>query len=457
MKFGWNVRPWCSAVSLASVTLTAAQATAVWDTRQPDQIRLPSVTIRHQNNQGVLDVRLRMGPIKSWSLQTTGARENLYDPTTGLLTIAEVVAQGTTYYNVSLTPVEVLELGGWRTTTTRKVKVVGDSLADSGTFGFKLTVQGTPSAPAQIWTDRIAAALSAPILCPRYKGLSEEEAVLNPDPASAGCTSFAVGGGRIHPMGILNRSFSTTPFSLTQQMRDLAAADAYADNDLLLMVGGGNDAADLLGAFVKADSDQGLVFSLLISELLSNSEVLKAMTRGRDGRIEAGHLHMQALANRLVDHMKPDVLDKGAKRVVVLNMPDVSRTPRFAALLAGRSDAATVSTLTRAWVNSYNQQLQTRLAADADRVLVVDFFTAFNRWLDQPAAYGLSDAVTPACPVVGTDSNGLPNYKLAACSETNLAAGWEGRVFADGFHGTPRVNQLLADEVLQAMRTKGWR
>ncbi|MEN9842452.1 MAG: hypothetical protein RLZZ612_281, partial [Pseudomonadota bacterium] len=107
--------------------------------------------------------------------------------------------------------------------------------------------------------------------------------------------------------------------------------------------------------------------------------------------------------------------------------------------------------------NSYNQQLQTRLAAYADRVLVVDFFTAFNRWLDQPAAYRLSDAVTPACPVVGTDSNGLPNYKLAACSETNLAAGWEGRVFADGFHGTPRVNQLLADEVLQAMRTKGWR
>jgi phospholipase/lecithinase/hemolysin len=293
-------------------------------------------------------------------------------------------------------------------------------------------------------------------LCPRYKGLSEE-AILNPDPASQGCTSFAVGGGRIHPLGILNRSFSSTPFSLTQQMRDLAAADAYADNDVLLVIGGGNDAADLLGAYLKADSDQGLVFSLLISELLSSSEVFKAMTNGRDGRMAAGHLHMQALANRLVDHMKPDALDKGAKRVVVVNMPDVSRTPRFTALLTNRNDASTLSTLTSAWVTSYNQQLQARLAAYADRVLVIDFFAALNAWLDQPSAYGLADPRTPACPVVGTDSNGLPKFNLATCAESNLAAGWEGHVFADGFHGTPRVNQLLADVVLQAMRAKGWR
>ena len=238
-------------------------------------------------------------------------------------------------------------------------------------------------------------------------------------------------------------------------MRDLAAADTYADNDLLLVVGGGNDAADLLGAYIKADSDQGLVFSLLLSELLSSSEVLKAMTRGREGRMAAGHLHMQALANRLVDHIKSDALDKGAKRVVVLNMPDVSRSPRFGALLTNRSDAATLSRLTSAWVSSYNRQLQTRLTAYADRVLVVDFFALLNAWLDQPGAYGLSDTRTPACPVTGTDSIGLPKYNLAQCAAASLPADWEGHVFSDGFHGTPRINRLLAEAVLYAMHTKG--
>lgn len=443
---------WCR-LFVFSGMVVSAHATAIWESSRPDQLLLPSVSM---GDQGLLDVRLRMGPIQSWALIPSGPRENRYDPATGLLTVAEVEVLGTTYYNVVLRPADVLGASGWRT-TTRKVKVVGDSLADGGTFGFKLTVQGTASAPALIWTDYVAAAVSAPALCPRYKGLSEDEAILNPDPIAAGCTSFAVGGGRIHPLGILNRSFSSTPFSLMQQMRDLAASDAYANNDLLLLVGGGNDAADLLGAYIKADSDQGLVYSLLLSELLSSSEVLKAVTRGREGRMAAGHLHMQALANRLVDHIKPDALDKGAKRVVVLNMPDVSRSPRFAALLATRSDAATLSRLTSAWVSSYNRQLQTRLTAYADRVLVVDFFALLNAWLDQPSAYGLSDTRNPACPVTGTDSIGLPKYNLAQCSAASLPAGWEGHVFSDGFHGTPRINRLLAEAVLHAMQVKGWR
>lgn len=446
----WAALAWCGSMW----ALSAVHATAIWEARVPDQLRLPSVSV---GNSGVLDVRVRMGPIQSWATQSTGQRENRYDATTGLLTVAEVVALGTSYYNVVLTPAEVLSLGAWRSTTTRKVKVIGDSLADGGTFGFKLTVQGTASAPAQIWTDHIAAALAAPTLCPRYKGVSEEEVALNPDPTYVNCTSFAVGGGRIHPMGVLNRSFSSSPFSLTQQMRDLAAADAYADNDVLLMVGGGNDAADLLGAYIKADSDKGVLFGLLLSEVLGTSDTLKVLSRGRDGRIEGGHWHMQALANRLVDHMKPDVLDKGAKRVVVLNMPDVSRTPKFAALLAQRNDAATLSSTTSAWVKSYNQQLQSRLAAYADRVIVLDFFSLLNGWLDQPGSFDLTDTHLPACPSTGTDGNGLPKYNLAKCSESRLPPGWEGHVFADDFHGTPRVNRLLADAVLQAMQLKGWR
>lgn len=432
----------------------AAQATALWDIGQPDQLALGTVAV---DGQRFTDVVLRFADLRSYSLTGSGQRLNRFVSATGELTLAEVVVQGTTFYDVVVVPSQVLGVGGVSATTTRRVKVVGDSLADSGAFGYKFTVQGTASAPARIWTDQVAAALAAPALCPRYLALSEEEAVLNPAPSAADCTSFAVGGGRTHPLGVLGRSFDSSPFSVAQQLRDLAAADAYDPNDLLLVVAGGNDAADLLGAFMRADSDQGLAFILLINEMLSTSQVLKAMSDGREGRRLAGHQHMVALANRLADRLVADALGRGAQRVVAMTLPDVSRTPRFAALLAGRNDAAELTELTRAWVSSFNAQLQTRLAAHADRVAVVDFFSALNSWLDQPAAHGLSNVTTPACPVTGTDSNGLPTYQLATCTEASLADGWQGHLFSDHFHGTPRTNLLMARLVLQTLQARGWR
>ena len=44
--------------------------------------------------------------------------------------------------------------GGGSIDIVHPVKVAGDSLADSGTFGFKFTVQGNP-----IWTDLVADAV----------------------------------------------------------------------------------------------------------------------------------------------------------------------------------------------------------------------------------------------------------------------------------------------------------
>lgn len=50
--------------------------------------------------------------------------------------------------------------GGNRGPNTSVVKVVGDSLNDSGTFGIKFTVQGSVAAPSEIWTDHVASRLS---------------------------------------------------------------------------------------------------------------------------------------------------------------------------------------------------------------------------------------------------------------------------------------------------------
>jgi outer membrane lipase/esterase len=62
---------------------------------------------------------------------------------------------------------------------TAAVRVVGDSLADNGTFGFKFTVQGTATAPHYIWSELVTSAVAAPALCSRYAATGPSTVVLN--------------------------------------------------------------------------------------------------------------------------------------------------------------------------------------------------------------------------------------------------------------------------------------
>lgn len=345
--------------------------------------------------------------------------------------------------------------------TTSAVKVVGDSLADSGVFGFKFTVQGNA-----IWTERVTSSVGAPALCPRYIAQSASLVVANP--AATACTSYGVGGARINPEGLVG---DTTPFSVVQQLATLASEKPYSPDQLLLADGGGNDVADLAGKYLAAGGpagDGGLAFTTLAGELLTPQEINGA------GTLPAvGTLYMQRLADKLAEAVTTHALNRDASRVVVLTVPDVTVTPRFLAVLygveqqSGQAAAAGVKALVNGWVQAFNAQLRSRLGAQP-RVAIVDFYASLNQWVSAPASYGLTNATTPACPRVGTDSSGLPAYDIANCTATLLdtpplpvgetAAGWwQTYVFSDNFHGTPRTNELMAQTVVQALVAKGWK
>lgn len=361
--------------------------------------------------------------------------------------------------------------GGGSDTTA--VKVVGDSLADSGTFGIKFTVQGNASNPTQIWTDRVAGALDAPSLCARYTTNSNRQPILNP--AATACTSYGVGGGRINPVGV---AADASPMSVVQQLKDLAASGKFGDKEVLLANGGGNDAADLIGAYLAASRDGGVSYAALLGELLSPTQIQTAVAGGQVGLAQAGGLYMVALANSFADALNIYALNNGAQRVAVLTAPDVTKTPRFQAVLAGvslvsgggtvgQAASAQVAALADGWVKAFNAQLNSRFANNS-KVVIVDFYSELNKWLTSPASYGLTNTTVPACPSVGKDENGLPTYSLAGCTADGLSAAppagvssgadwWKTYVFSDNFHGTPRTNQLMADVVLTALATKGWK
>lgn len=355
---------------------------------------------------------------------------------------------------------------------TTAVKVVGDSLADNGTFGFKFTVQGSATAPHYIWSELVTSTVGAPALCSRYVATSASTVALNP--AAATCTSYGVGGGRVNPMGTAG---DASPFSIVQQLKDMAAAGNFGGEELLLADGGGNDIADMVGAFLGASTDGGAAYAGLLGELLTPAQVGTAAAGGQAGLVAGGALYATALANAFADALTTHALNKGATRVVIVNAPNVVKTPRFQAVLAGVSAAsgggatgaaaaAGVAAIADGWVQAFNAQVKSRFTNES-RVAVVDFYSELNKWLATPATYGLTNTTTPACPVTGQESSGLPSYTIATCTAASLSAApqpgtsgadwWKTYVFSDNFHGTPRTNQLMADLVSSALTAKGWK
>ena len=358
--------------------------------------------------------------------------------------------------------------GGGNDGSTRiqitSVKVMGDSLADSGTFGYKFTVQGAQSF---IYPERIATNYSVPALCPFYL-FNGATFVANP---AAGCTNYAIGAGRIN-----NYTAPTSPLSIVQQLVTAGtAAGTYQATDLLVIDGGGNDAADLVGAYLRVPADSGAAYSGLLQTVLPPATVQAALAQGPAGFASVGGTYMAALADVFYNAIKANALDKGAQHVVVLNMPGITNTPRFQMVLdsiaaasgggtAGATARANAEGLFKGWISAFNGELATKFAGNGS-VVLVDFYTSFNDQIASPAQFSLSNVTTPACPQTGTGSDGLPTYTFPTCTDAALSATpptgaaanwWQSYAFSDSFHPTPYGHDLLARRIMKSLADAGW-
>ncbi|MFG6467122.1 SGNH/GDSL hydrolase family protein [Roseateles sp. BYS87W] len=347
------------------------------------------------------------------------------------------------------------------------VKVFGDSLQDSGTFGFKFTVQGAEN---PIYVERVASAYGA-TLCNFY-AFTGTTFVANT--AKTGCTNFAIGGGRIIYTGA--GASPVNPLNVGVQMATYASVGAYSATDLVIIDGGGNDAADLVGAYLTIPRDKAASYSGLLAQLLTPTQIGTALAGGAATTGQIGGAYMTALADKFYGQIKTSVLDKGATHVVIMNMPDITLTPRFQTVLDsvaaanggganGVAARAQAQALFQAWITAFNTQLATKVASD-DRVALIDFYKSFQDQFNTPAQYGLTNVKTPACPITGLGSDGLPTYTFPTCTSTALSAApqtgttgadwWKSYAFSDGFHPTPYAHQLLQQLIGKSLATKGW-
>jgi phospholipase/lecithinase/hemolysin len=345
-------------------------------------------------------------------------------------------------------------------TIAPRVRVFGDSLSDSGTFGLKFTVQGsaaTGPSSSSIWVDVVAAQYQKKLLCPYFRITGSTVTTVS------GCTNYAIGGGRIN-----NFTDPSAPLSVLVQLQTAAQIHGnYTASDILLIDGGGNDAADLAGAWLGATTPTGLQsFQALLSSALGASATAALLGSGQSGPVVAGAAYMEKLADNLADAVITHAVEKGAKKVLVMNVPDIALTPRFSAVLAGvtaqagAEQAAAAKSVIQSWVNAFNTKLANRFAATtsaASVVAVLDFNKTFRDQVANPVAFGFANSTSTACPVTGTDSSGLPSYTFPTCTAAALSGNqWQTYLFSDGFHPTPRAHQKAGEQALAVLAQRGW-
>jgi phospholipase/lecithinase/hemolysin len=254
---------------------------------------------------------------------------------------------------------------------------------------------------------------------------------------------------------------------------------SLAASDIVIIDGGANDMADLVGAYLAVPTSDGLEsFTNKLSTVLPAATVAALVTPAPTATTlnTAALAYAQGLAQLMVQTINEKILARGVRKVVVINVVDISATPIFGGVMAaagaapGSAQRNAVQAAIQTWTNAYNLALARGLASN--NVLVVDLNSQLTQILTQPAKYGLTNTTTPACPKVagGLDAYGLASLSqlptVLACNSSNLSANvpvgetspnwWQSYAFADDLHPTPALHSLIGTFLLQQMVGVGW-
>jgi phospholipase/lecithinase/hemolysin len=146
----------------------------------------------------------------------------------------------------------------------------------------------------------------------------------------------------------------------------------------------------------------------------------------------------------LAGYIKTLVLAKGAKYVLVVTLPDVSKTP-FA-----YAQSVPTQGLIQTMSKTFNDQLTAGLAGVAG-VAIADGYGRGQDTAARPSAYGITNGTGTACDLSKATLGSL------GCSAATLVSGDVSHyAFADAVHPTPYGHQLYADLAMEALAKAGW-
>ncbi|MDP3761320.1 MAG: SGNH/GDSL hydrolase family protein [Ramlibacter sp.] len=346
----------------------------------------------------------------------------------------------------------------------------GDSLSDVGTYkvgtiaavgGGKWTVN---SATALNWTELVAASVRTGVPCAAQTGLLTNIPGLTGAPVAnhAECFNYAQGSARVsNPFGPNAAALQAAPFNqvnlglmampvATQMNTHLAKVGSFSGRELVTVMAGGNDLFMHFNGIANAATGGAAAAGAAAAAGWPQAVQAAVMAGGAaatDAAINAALSGMGQAGAELATLVKTQVLAKGARYVLVVNLPDVAQTP-FAMTLDAQTRGL-VNTL----VTTFNSQLQAGL--NGTSALYVDMYTQGRDQYTNPAKYGITNVTTPACSTT-SPANPLAGSSIACTSASTVAADTSTYVFADSVHPTPLGYQLQAAFVLAQMRAAGW-
>ncbi len=325
-----------------------------------------------------------------------------------------------------------------------RMVVFGDSLSDVGSYatpgvrqlgGGKYTVNGPNN---KIWVEMLADTLGVAAPCAAQTGLEASgplAALAAPITNVAGCFGYAQGGARVtNPVGPSNKAVLqlgdssgalgqlTDPVT-NQIARHLAASNnTFAGHELVTVLAGAND------LFMQLATMNARVAGGVAQQTAANDALAAMGTAGAE----------------LATLIRTQLVARGASRVLVLSLPDVSTTP------FGKSLGAATAPLLQNLAINFNNQLLLGLNG-VQGVLSIDGYTLTRDIDAAPANYGIANNSVPACDARATLGS-------LSCSAATVPAGVDVSTyqFADGVHPTPLGHKAVADHVTARLRSAGW-
>jgi outer membrane lipase/esterase len=200
-------------------------------------------------------------------------------------------------------------------------------------------------------------------------------------PSRMGGSNYAVGGARLDPGSGSN--------SLPAQVAAYLRTNSPEQSTLYIIYGGGND---LLAA--------------------------------------VGHPHAQSIVDTAVTALQGivgDLAARGARDILVPNLPDVGITPAIRG--QGRRAVEDAAQLTNRFNTRVAAILDTRTRDPSSRVHRLDVHALGERVRSAPASLGFTNIATPC----------------------NRSSGCEGYLFWDGVHPTTQAHQRLAEAAIQIL------
>lgn len=260
----------------------------------------------------------------------------------------------------------------------------GDSLTDAGSFKPVLP-PGTgkfTTNPGPVWAE---------VLAQRYGSIAT--------PANQGGNDFAEGGARVTQLpGVPASPPTGTATPIAVQVQNFLGRGAVDPRALYSVWGGGNDLffqLGLLQAGVIMPADLQANLATAATQLVQQVGILNAA---------------------------------GARHIIVFNLPDVGNTP----FGRGSGQGPTITALS----SFYNSTLSAGLDALHVDLIRLNVFSLLDEIVADPAAYGFTNASSPACTVASL-----------LCTASTLVApnAAQTYVFADTVHPTTATHQVIAD------------